>query len=69
LANERGEQLAGVEIKSGLTVAGSAFRALHAWRRYATERDRPSAVHLGPVYGGEACYLREGVDLPPWSEL
>lgn len=69
LVLERSNDLAAVEVKSGITVAGDAFKTLHTWRRYATERGRFGAVHLGLVYGGEERFVREGVDVMPWSAL
>lgn len=69
LVFEHGAAVAAVEIKSGLTVASDAFAGLRTWRRYATERGRLEAVHLGLVYGGESRFTREGVDVLPWSAL
>jgi uncharacterized protein len=66
---ERGNELAAVEIKSGPTVASDAFRQLDKWHKYATERGRFSALHLGLVYGGDSRFTREGVDVLPWSAL
>lgn len=66
---ERGTEIAAVEIKSGPTVASDAFRQLGKWHKYATERGRFSAVHLGLVYGGHTRFTREGVDVLPWSDL
>jgi predicted AAA+ superfamily ATPase len=66
---ERGTEIAAVEIKSGPTVASDAFRQLGKWHKYATERGRFSAVHLGLVYGGPTRFTREGVDVLPWSDL
>ncbi len=66
---ERGTEIAAVEIKSGPTVASDAFRQLGKWHKYATERGRFSAVHLGLVYGGHTRFTREGVNVLPWSDL
>ena len=66
---ERGNEIAAVEIKSGPTVASDAFGALNKWRKYATERGSFSAIHPALVYGGEARFTREGVDVMPWSGL
>ena len=66
---ERGNDIAAVEIKSGIAVASDAFGNLHKWRKYATERGNFSAVHQGLVYGGDARFTREGVDVLPWSAL
>ena len=66
---ERGNEIAAVEIKSGPTVASDTFRQLDKWHKYASERGRFSAVHLGLVYGGDARFTREGVDVLPWSAL
>ena len=66
---ERGTQIAAVEIKSGPTVASDAFGALNKWRKYATERGSFSAIHPALVYGGEARFTRDGVDVMPWAGL
>jgi uncharacterized protein len=66
---ERGAEVAAVEIKSGIEVAGDAFGSLNKWRKYAAERGNFSAVHAGLVYGGDARYVREGVDVMPWHAL
>ncbi len=66
---ERGGEAAAVEIKSGITVASDAFSALRKWHRYASERGSFGALHLGLVYGGEERFVREGVDVMPWSGL
>lgn len=69
LVLERGNQLAAVEIKSGITVASDAFNALRSWSKYAVERGRYEAVHLGLVYGGESRFVRDGVSVMPWAQL
>jgi predicted AAA+ superfamily ATPase len=69
LVLERASEVAAVEVKSGITVAADAFSALDKWRRYAAERGQFSAIHAGLVYGGEAHFMREGVDVLPWSML
>ena len=66
---ERGNELAAVEIKSGITVASDAFANLKKWHKYATQRGNFSALHLGLVYGGDARFTREGVDVMPWAGL
>ncbi len=66
---ERGHEIAAVEIKSGPTVASDAFRNLHKWRAYATERGEFSAVYPGLVYGGSERFTREGVDVLPCMAL
>ena len=66
---ERGTQIAAVEIKSGLTIASDAFGPLNKWRKYAAERGSFSAVHPALVYGGDARFTRDGVDVMPWSGL
>ena len=66
---ERGTEIAAVEIKSGPTVASDAFGNLNKWRKYAAERGQFSAVYPGLVYGGDARFTREGVDVMPWSGL
>lgn len=69
LVIERGNELAAVEIKSGITVASDAFANLKKWHKYATERGNFSALHLGLVYGGDARFTRDGVDVMPWAGL
>jgi uncharacterized protein len=66
---ERGQDIAAIEIKSGPTVASDAFGALNKWRKYATERGSFAAIHPALVYGGEARFTREGVDVMPWAGL
>lgn len=66
---ERGNEIAAVEIKSGINVAGDSFANLHRWRRYAAERGNFSAIYSGLVYGGADGFMREGVDVLPWSNL
>jgi predicted AAA+ superfamily ATPase len=66
---ERGNELAAVEIKSGITVASDAFSNLKKWQKYAQERGNFSAIYPGLVYGGNTRYTREGVDVMPWRGL
>lgn len=66
---ERAGAIAAVEIKSGLTVASDAFSNLTKWRKYAAGQGRFSAVHPALVYGGQARFTRDGVDVMPWSAL
>ena len=66
---ERGGALAAVEIKSGQTVSTDSFANLRKWHKYASERGNFSAIHRGLVYGGQARFTREGVDVMPWSGL
>ncbi|MBE7417713.1 MAG: ATP-binding protein [Ideonella sp.] len=69
LVLERASEVAAVEVKSGITVAADAFGALDKWRRYAAERGPFTGVHAGLVYGGDARFVRDGVDVLPWSML
>ena len=66
---ERGNEIAAVEIKSGISVASDAFGNLDKWQKYATERGNFTAIHRGLVYGGEDRFTREGVDVMPWAGL
>ena len=66
---ERGDEIAAVEIKSGISVASDAFGNLKKWQKYATERGSFSAIYPGLVYGGNTRFTREGVDVLPWSSL
>jgi uncharacterized protein len=66
---EQGSEIAAIEIKSGITVASDAFENLKKWQKYAAERGSFSAVYPGLVYGGEARFTRESVDVMPWAGL
>lgn len=66
---ERGQDIAAVEIKSGITVASDAFSNLQKWQKYATERGHFSNIYPGLVYGGDAPFTRAGVDVLPWGLL
>jgi len=66
---ERGTEIAAVEVKAGPTVASDAFGNLNKWRKYAAERGRYSAIHPALVYGGDARFTRDGVDVMPWGLL
>ena len=66
---EQGNDVGAVEIKSGLTVAADAFGNLRKWQKYATERGNFAAIYPGLVYGGDTRFIREGVDVLPWSFL
>ena len=66
---EQGNDIAAVEIKSGITVASDAFGNLNAWRKYATQRGSFNAIYPGLVYGGEDRFTRDGVDVMPWAQL
>ncbi len=66
---ERGNEIAAVEIKSGISVASDAFGNLKKWQKYATERGSFSAIYPGLVYGGDTRFTREGVDVLPWLAL
>lgn len=66
---ERGTEVAAIEIKSGITVASDAFGSLKKWQKYATEHGSFSAIYPGLVYGGEARFTRDGVDVMPWRAL
>ena len=65
LVLERGVELAGVEIKSGPSVADDAFGQLRKWQRYASAIQ----THLGLVYGGGECYERAGISVRSWRML
>jgi len=69
LVLERGTALAGVEIKSSISVASDALGNLKKWQKYALERGNFSAVYAGLVYGGESRFTRDGVDVMPWHSL
>jgi predicted AAA+ superfamily ATPase len=54
-----------VEVKSGQTLAGDAFKGLHFWRQLVGDPDAPAAL----VYGGERLYCRHGIMVYSWSLL
>lgn len=73
---ERGNEIAAVEIKSGISVAADAFGNLKKWQKYVTERGNFPAIYPGLVYGGDTRYaIRDtrftgaGVDVMPWAGL
>lgn len=66
---ERGQDIAAVEIKSGITVASDAFNNLGKWQKYASERGQFSNIYPGLVYGGDSRFTRLGVDVLPWGLL
>ena len=66
---ERSNELAGVEIKSGITVSADSMRSLNLWRKYAQASGRFSGVFTGLVYGGDTRFQRDSVDVLPWSNL
>ena len=66
---ERGNEIAAIEVKSGPSVASDAFGSLRKWQKYAAERGSFSSVYPGLVYGGDAKFIREGVDVLPSSAL
>jgi uncharacterized protein len=66
---ERGAEIAAVEIKSGVSVAGDALSPMRLWKKYAEQRGSYTAIHLGMVYAGQQRYAREGVDILPWHQL
>lgn len=60
---EDGETLFPVEIKSGQTVNGSMFDGLDYWRKL-------SGVENGMLcYGGNASYIRNGIDVRAWDSI
>jgi hypothetical protein len=63
VAEETG--LRAIEIKSGATLVGEWLRGLHRWQRLVGER----ALTPRLIYGGEAAYQREGVDVIPWQAV
>ena len=66
---ERGNELAGIEIKSGITVSADSMRSLNLWRQYALASGRFSGVFTGLVYAGDIRFKRDSVDVLPWSNL
>lgn len=66
---ERGSEIAAVEIKSGISVAGDALAPMRLWKKYAQERGNYTAIHTGLVYGGDQRYTREETNVLPWYLL
>ena len=66
---ERGNELAGVEIKSGITVSADSVRSLNLWRQYAQASGCFSGIFTGLVYGGDTRFTRDSADVLPWSKL
>ncbi|MCX7108797.1 MAG: ATP-binding protein [Proteobacteria bacterium] len=65
LLSEQGGKLQAVEIKSGATLAPDWFSALRKWQAFAGGEALPPRL----VYGGEAAYQREGVEVMGWKSL
>lgn len=65
LVLDNGPRLAGVEIKSGETLADDAVRSLLKWRAYASGRE----TYLGLVYGGDRGGQLRDVSVRSWREL
>jgi uncharacterized protein len=66
---ENGNDIAAVEIKSGIEVSSDSFRSMKLWHKYASERGDYSRIHRGLVYGGATRYTREETDVLPWRML
>ncbi len=62
---EQGGKLQAMEIKSGATLAPDWFQALRRWQAFAGGE----AISPQLIYGGEAAYQREGVQVLGWREL
>ena len=65
LVLDDGPRLAGVEIKSGETLADDAARSLLKWRGYTSGRE----TYLGVVYGGTQSGQLRDVAVRSWREL
>lgn len=66
---EQGQEIAAVEIKSSYSLASDAMASLLRWRGYAQSRGEFQTIRCGLVYGGAQRYVREGVEVLPWSQL
>jgi uncharacterized protein len=64
LIMERGGKPVAIEIKSGTTIAGDFYDGLKYWRQLAGS-EAPAAL----FYGGDAQFVRQGVNTYPWSVL
>ena len=65
LLSEQGGKLQAVEIKSGATLASDWFAALRRWQAFVGEETLPPVL----IYGGDAAYQREGVEVVGWKSL
>lgn len=66
---ERADDVIGVEVKSGATIASDFFRHLYAFDEEVA-RSLPHMVRtLRLVYGGEERQERQGVEALPWNEV
>jgi uncharacterized protein len=62
---EAGPQLWPIEVKSGQTIAGEAFKGLESWLTLAGESAQTGIL----IYGGEQYYQRGRVIVQPWTTL
>ena len=62
---EQGGKLQAVEIKSGATLASDWFAALRRWQSFAGEETLTPLL----IYGGDAAYQRECVEVMGWKLL
>jgi hypothetical protein len=65
LLSEQGGTLQAVEIKSGATLASDWFLGLRRWQAFVGEESFPPLL----IYGGDAAYQREGVEVAGWRSL
>ena len=62
---ENGPRPVALEIKSGETLAGDAFKGLAFWRDLLDNPEAPAAL----IYGGERNYRRHGATVWSWRAL
>ena len=61
---DHGQELTPIEIKSGKTVTSDFFKSLRFFSKLAGNINRSCLV-----YGGDAAYNREGVEIVGWREM
>ena len=68
LVVEADEEVIGVEVKSGATVAPDFFDGLRTFgERRATESPKETALRL--IYGGDSAQHRSDVEVVPWHDV
>jgi hypothetical protein len=58
-----------VEAKSGETLGGDYFQALHALEALLISRGAREKIDKQLVYGGTEASVRSGVQVVPWNAL
>jgi len=66
---ERGDDVIGLEVKSGATIAGDFFSHLITFAEELEAQDPRLGQTLRLVYGGERAQTRRGVEVIPWTDV